>query len=92
MKRTLVALLLASCSVKSPPARYDHPYTGRLEVRHVPRQVAEDICPFSRGATGWGCAFLRTSSCLIILVEGASPEVLQHEIAHCNGWPGDHTP
>ena len=93
MKRTLALsafFYLCACGVIVPPPRFVHPYMGHLEVRYVPYEVANDICPFSQGARGWGCAIVRDGSCLVILVDGASEDVLRHEVAHCNGWPGEH--
>ena len=83
-----------------PPAEYDHPYKGHLRVTRVASEAeVREMCPgvtFTLGAlacthrTSLGC-FVTMVSDAIIREHGTTPQtVLRHEIAHCNGWPGDH--
>jgi hypothetical protein len=83
-----------------PPPEYDYPYKGELVVRHVSQKEVREACPSAKYTLGvaLGCAHRWPTSCHIILAPeadmkaaGYPPElVLRHEIAHCNGWPGDH--
>jgi hypothetical protein len=84
--------------VALPPAEFDHPYTGKLTVlkednyvfiRHVCSDTKNPIaCSFRTYDDKTG----ETLSCLIILGPDVwgDERVLRHEMAHCNGWPGDH--
>jgi hypothetical protein len=81
-----------------PPLEYDHEYKGKLTVlkednyvfiRHVCADTPNPIaCSFRTFDSVTGV----TLSCLIML----GPDVwnderaMRHEMAHCNGWPGDH--
>lgn len=74
----------------TPPARYDHPYRGSLRVLHYPTAKVQKVCH-----GGLACAFVVEGMCDIVLPIRASEgwteaEMLRHEIAHCNGWSGDH--
>jgi hypothetical protein len=80
-----------------PPAQYDHPYSGTVEVVRVStRAEAKAACP--NIVRPVGCARSVYGKCLIFVLPdaelkrtGFNPEyVLKHEIAHCNGWPGEH--
>jgi hypothetical protein len=104
--RTLALLLAMTVTAQAqlvPPAQYDKPYTGRLTVDTVPTQRAlAEICPIAAARTPnlIGCAMRAHdgSHCRIVLVaEGvvvalgsSRARIMRHEIAHCNGWPGDH--
>jgi hypothetical protein len=64
------------------------------------------LCPKTGFALKLGCAYMTSpqaadgayAKCRVSLVEdgvvragGYAPElILQHELAHCNGWPADH--
>ena len=77
-----------------PSAYYSHPPKGML-VRTSPAQV-DALC---RHHT-YACAIMpggaklggRSIGCLVVVPYGAGREVIDHEIAHCNGWrhAGDH--
>jgi hypothetical protein len=81
-----------------PPPEFDRPYTGKLTVlkednfvfiRHVCADVPNAIaCSFRTYDSVSG----ETLSCLIMLGPGTweDERAMRHEIAHCNGWPGDH--
>jgi len=81
-----------------PPAQYDHPYAGQLQIFEIENEQMPYICPKTlwpitlacsrRFADGW---------CHITLAPDAIAKsgwpyevVLRHEIGHCNGWSGDH--
>jgi hypothetical protein len=84
-----------------PPAEYDRPYKGHLEVYKVGGQaeVRATGCPKS-AFVALGCAFWWTNpdKCVVVLADDATiraaghdPEiVLHHELAHCEGWPAHH--
>ena len=81
-----------------PPTEFDRPYAGKLTVlkednyvfiRHVCRDIPHALaCSYRTYDSVSG----ETLSCLIML----GPDVwdderaLRHEMAHCNGWPGNH--
>jgi len=89
-----LAVLLSGCTyVLQPPARYDYPFPGTLEVRSVEQMQAAELCRFPHRVpwrAGVGCAIIEEDRCLILLTDKATAEVLRHEIAHCNGWTGEH--
>jgi hypothetical protein len=84
--------------VALPPAEFDHEFTGKLVIlredthaflRHVCRDVPNAIaCSYRTYDSISG----ETLSCLIMLGPEAHNDerVMRHEMAHCNGWPGDH--
>lgn len=87
----------------NPPARWDHPYTGRMHLmaidqRHVPAACAAllaDMPWITIGAHQLGCARASPGLCTVITIaaphRGVTPgAVLRHETGHCNGWPHDH--
>ncbi len=67
----------------NPPGRFLHPYKGKLIEHHVDRAGAWAAC--GRGFAG--CAFPAKGQCTIYYTDAAARS---HEIAHCNGWSGDH--
>lgn len=90
----------------NPPARYDHPYEGKLTVIRLPQADVVKACDElfkannpkrrtsmqQRGCSAW---VKREAICTVITIDapylGATPEaVLRHELGHCNGWPADH--
>jgi hypothetical protein len=84
-----------------PPAEYDHPYKGELLLWPVKSQAdVRAFCPESKFAAGFAlaCARVRTGRCTVAIAPddelrkfGFTHEIVwRHEIAHCNGWPGDH--
>ena len=113
MKTALVAIAalgicfpaLAETNVAewNPPARYDHPFKGKLtEIQLPQREVVAACRELSRkyrvriGSVSRGCAALTSfRRCTIIYTDkprGLSTPmaVRRHEIGHCNGWPADH--
>jgi hypothetical protein len=85
-----------------PPAVFDpleHPYTGDLTIIKTSMQHVKEICPvFQPGIPPLACATHDPGWCRITIARdedikavGWDPNrVLRHELAHCNGWPGDH--
>lgn len=95
------AFFVALCSeasafgahVQPPPARYDHPFRGRLVINYV-----DDIVRSCQAGNVFGrvvgCAYLGRGQCTILIAKGVSEQMRQdlirHETAHCNGWPANH--
>lgn len=85
-----------------PPAEYDHPYAGRLTVTRVDSQAkVRELCTnaqFHPQVGALACSRRVDSDCFIIIAPddvilkaGFPPDVIKrHEIAHCNGWSGEH--
>ncbi len=83
-----------------PPPEFDGPYKGELIITVVPTQ--EDVGRRCGGtqARRLGCAFPSPwkDKCEILIVpdkafkglDYTKAEIMRHELAHCNGWPGDH--
>jgi hypothetical protein len=72
-----------------PPVEYDHPFAGDLYIVDGKGKCITDI--------SIACADPHDTWCLISYEKERvvrSPMtinlVIRHEIAHCNGWPGDH--
>ena len=91
--------------VWNPPARYDHPYHGKLTVLRLPQWHVYQACKklFAKhevDANAYpgqkGCAInLSKSECLVVVIREKfvvtkPKDALRHEIAHCNGWPAHH--
>jgi hypothetical protein len=86
----------------TPPLEYDHPYSGELITTVVDSQdKVRELCPeakFSPTIGALACARLGDGKCWIVIADdelitslGHIPDLVRgHEIAHCNGWPGDH--
>ena len=89
-------LLFMGCGPMTPPAVYDRPFSGKLTIRHVSRDEANRICKAhitTRTGRVAGCSMPMGKRCIIIINADTlydKAAVLRHEIAHCNGWPGDH--
>lgn len=87
-----------------PPARYDVPYTGPLIEHVLTLEQIDKICSGmgvrkSQGQVIFGCARGTETPCVIYIPKIAGyitaedqAKVRRHELAHCNGWPGDHPP
>jgi hypothetical protein len=85
-----------------PPAEFDpleHPYKGDLTIIKTSMQHVKEICPiFQPGIPPLACATHDPGWCRVTIARdedikavGWEPNrVLRHELAHCNGWPGDH--
>lgn len=107
---TCIALLALASYVQAgpndptwnPPARFDHPYHGKLTVYRLPQPEVARRCKML-GVPGAysnqrGCSFYfgtPGTACTIIVIKEPYQEqtplaVIRHEIGHCNGWPADH--
>jgi len=86
----------------NPPARYDHPYRGKLIVKIVAIEKlhGQSLCRKS-SIVSHACAAMwdaPENQCIIWLpkVDGKvvtaeyQARALRHEIGHCNGWPANH--
>ena len=83
-----------------PPAEYDHPYKGELFEWTVKDQAElRAMCPNTKFNLGFAlaCTMPQGGRCWMFLVPDDEIKkffpldlVKRHEIAHCNGWPGDH--
>jgi hypothetical protein len=83
----------------NPPARFDHPYSGKLIIHRLPQPQIVDVCEKLLGKRSMiqhGCSTKpQNGRCEIWIVDKtymrATPRaVLRHEVGHCNGWPSDH--
>jgi hypothetical protein len=88
-----------------PPEEYDHPYTGpSLKITVHTTEELREICyvykqqwpnmksPPVACTDRWpdGRCHVHMNSPEVLKSLGTSWDViLRHEIAHCNGWPGD---
>jgi hypothetical protein len=87
----------------APPKEYDHPYTGPGVLRIIYAKSQDEVrqlCPrtvFPK-AGAYGCAPSNYEGCVVVIAPEADVKavglwmslLIRHEIAHCNGWPGDH--
>lgn len=93
---TIIPLVLLILGGAIPPARYDHPYPGVVNVTYLPpdklMQVGGQV--EHPGAILLGCTTaVGPKSVYHVYISTQAPnpqEVLRHERGHCNGWPGDH--
>jgi hypothetical protein len=86
-----------------PPTEYDHPYSGSGDLRVTDAVSQDEVRGLCVGAV-WpkvgalGCSMKKVWGCHVVLAPEADLKrvgltrglTLRHEIAHCNGWPGDH--
>lgn len=81
-------------TLQMPPARYDHPYRGRLQTYYGGSEWLAFECRTGGRVIG-GCALrARKGQCSVYINSDFDKEyqkaVLRHEIGHCNGWPRNH--
>lgn len=74
-----------------PPPQYDHPYHGQVIEQRLSFLQLIKLC---HGLTT-GCSWVNNGVCYIALSQDEKDERLialmrQHELGHCNGWPGYH--
>lgn len=86
--RTALVILYA---VAMPPAEFDHPYDGQLEIVYADPTEVSALC--NHGTLVKSCARSGEGRCKIIFPKdvGTYPKrtlelLMRHEIAHCNGW------
>jgi hypothetical protein len=84
-----------------PPPTFDHAFKGHLIERRGSLAEIKHYCHTMQGIVSsyqaLGCAKVFPNRCFIMIphVNGTISASLQrdirrHEIAHCNGWTGDH--
>jgi hypothetical protein len=85
-----------------PPLECDHVYSGPGELK-VTEAASQDevrkLCPGAiwPPAGAYGCAMTKPWGCHVVIASetdmkrvGLTKDItIRHEIAHCNGWPGD---
>src|SRR5271170_4548143 len=74
-----------------PPPQYDHAYHGHVIERRMSQLQIFFLCHGPAPA----CSWVSKGVCHIVVSdtekdERALPLIRQHEIGHCNGWPGSH--
>lgn len=82
-----------------PPARYAGPYDGKVTIIQVKKDNVAAECEAIYGQhvrpDAAGCQFFDDAGdCVIYLAmyttRGPLEAIVEHELAHCKGWPGDH--
>ena len=93
-----VAVPIVPSPIPLPPAKFDHPYTGKLTILK-PDDYALIRVVCSDSADPIACAFRtfdtttgETIACVIMLGPKVHDDerALRHEMGHCNGWRHDH--
>jgi hypothetical protein len=100
---TVVAFVVAFVVISSrirylaelePPAKYNHPYAGRVDERVIPVAEVRTLCTLVGASSPFvACAWVSDGVCHIVLPNDERAPVStyrRHEIAHCNGWPANH--
>lgn len=85
-----------------PPPQYDHPFEGHLVVEVLPYYEVDGRCGKAKhgryDACSWTFTYNNLPACHIVYpklgVDGVTVsyfiDLVRHETAHCNGWPGTH--
>lgn len=86
-----------------PPKQYDHLFRGPGELIITQATSRDEVREKCVGAVwpkagAFGCSMNKSWGCHVVLAPEADMKVvglttditLRHEVAHCNGWPGDH--
>jgi hypothetical protein len=87
--------------IDSPPAIYDRSYRGKLTVQQGSLAQVEHYCHTMHGIVSpyraLGCAKVDEGRCFLMIPRIGGPvtasihaQIRRHELAHCNGWGGDH--
>jgi hypothetical protein len=85
-----------------PPAEYDKPYAGELEIVRIANEA--DMLKICKGISKYACSSRtidpsKPPHCIIFLLpdkrtrgygSAAVAHVWHHELAHCNGWTQKH--
>lgn len=86
-------------TILMPPAAFDHPYTGHLEIIEVPLPEVHAKCGGQPGQPRlFACSLVGKESCIVVLpivgdgylTQPQRERLERHELGHCNGWPKDH--
>jgi hypothetical protein len=96
IRAAIIAVLLAVASPvaaaqlwATPPAKYVHPFKGRV-------LVLKNLTPFALGAFWpvYGYSFVWPGNPPTCIMQVWKPywstSLYRHERAHCNGWPAWH--
>ncbi len=89
----LATVALLNAAFDMPPTRYSQGFKGHPRVFYVDAMSLRRVCHDTDAAA---CAMTGgRSGCVIFIGESArynwkGPLLLQHERAHCAGWPGNH--
>jgi hypothetical protein len=74
-----------------PPARFDHPFAGTIEMKWTTSEQIQVYCP---GTDGVACILSSSPEhCVIAFNVDYMIEydlIMRHERGHCNGWPSTH--
>lgn len=72
-----------------PPPQYDHPFHGQVVIE---QSYGGELTAMGGPCFPWlGAYACAKPVCYVYVMKGKlTPELLRHEIAHCNGWPADH--
>jgi hypothetical protein len=106
MFRMFLSMLLLSAaasaqegiSVQMPPARFDHPFNGVTIEMTSTADLTRKRCREFGLINADACSWTRKNGTvceIVIPTDGPVRDLRQyrrHETAHCNGWPGNHTP
>jgi hypothetical protein len=80
----LIGMVLA---LIMPPPEYDHPNKNI----HIEWKLPEEVHTACHDEHAAACAFTGVKPCIIFAYHSyRDQDVIRHEVAHCNGWPGDH--
>lgn len=87
-----------------PPWYYDYPYRGKLTVIYLSPDSVHEVCKrglqLDPSARVRACAYTydkRPDLCEVVMPHKTAysrdiwDQIFRHEIAHCNGWSGDHS-
>jgi hypothetical protein len=89
------AVLAAAMLIPLPPPQYSRPYHGRLVEIVIPLAEMARAC----GRPAWACAYVISPALCLVYLPAVEPGLIstpqqqrlrEHELGHCNGWPGDH--
>lgn len=85
-----------------PPTWIADPPQTMIELR-LPRSRLNVLCRLIGGDPGfqyrdlYGCSLWAIGGCLIVvpsvdavITAKTQADIRAHEVAHCNGWPGNH--
>lgn len=78
-----------------PPAHFrSGTYLAPPKIRFLPREKTFEVCLAATRITTLGCAEIYADACRVTIADDLPPTflkaVVEHELAHCRGWPGNH--
>lgn len=92
MKMLIAAGLIFGANTLQPPARFDHPFHGKVNILYLSPNDMLRVC-HTYTACVRGPQPMKV--CNIWINAGTrgnwtNQAYIRHEIAHCNGWPANH--